>query len=234
MRKKDHGKKREQTTLHIYIFRHGQTYFNRDHIFTGWKDSKLTPLGIKQAKKIGHKLAHKKFDLAFCTTLSRSGDTLKHVLGCQKNRRKIRIVFDDRMRERRYGKLEGTHHSTFVEREGEDSYKTLQHWHKIDHLSGKDRKEFVKKVGEAELQVIRRSYDVAPPGGESIRMVEKRVLPFIRDLLKMMKKQKVNVAISAHGNSMRPFRRYFEHLSIEEMMKLENPWNDYFEYTIKV
>jgi len=65
-------------------------------------------------------------------------------------------------------------------------------------------------------------------------MVEKRVNSFIKVLLKKMKKEKVSVAISAHGNSMRPFRKHFEKLSNEQMMKLENPYNDYFEYTIKI
>lgn len=65
-------------------------------------------------------------------------------------------------------------------------------------------------------------------------MVEKRVNAFIKDLLKLMKKEKVNIAISAHGNSMRPFRRYFEKLTIDEMMKLENQWDEYFEYTVEV
>jgi 2,3-bisphosphoglycerate-dependent phosphoglycerate mutase len=63
-------------------------------------------------------------------------------------------------------------------------------------------------------------------------MVEKRVNVFIKDLIKKIKKDKVNVAISAHGNSMRPFRKYFENLTIKQMMKLENPWDDYFEYRI--
>ena len=63
-------------------------------------------------------------------------------------------------------------------------------------------------------------------------MVEKRVNSFIKELIKKIKKDKVNVAISAHGNSMRPFRKYFEKLTIKQMMKLENPWDDYFEYSI--
>ena len=108
------------------------------------------------------------------------------------------------------------------------------HWHKIDHLSGKDKAKFVNEAGKAEFDVIHRSYKVPPPGGESIQMVEKRVLKFINYLINYMKKNKVNVAISSHGNSMRAFRRYFEHLNIKQMMELETPWDDYFEYTINV
>ncbi|MBT4805607.1 hypothetical protein HON71_05540 [Candidatus Woesearchaeota archaeon] len=218
--------------LKIYLFRHGQTYYNKKHIFTGWKDSKLTPKGIKDAKKVANKLKQKKFQIAYQTRLSRSKDTLKHVLKfhpeCQK------IIKDDRMIERSYGKLQGQSHKTFVEEEGKEDYQTLLHWHKVDHLNGKERKDFIKKMGEAELKIVRRSYDVPPPKGESVKMVEKRVNSFIKDLLKKMKKERINVAISAHGNSMRPFRKYFEKLSREQMMELENPWDDYFEYTVNV
>jgi len=218
--------------LHIYIFRHGQTCFNRDHIFTGWKDSQLTPKGKSQARLIANKLRNKKFQVAYHTRLSRSKDTLKPSLKLHPECKEV--IVDDRMIERSYGKFEGKHHSTIVEKEGEDSYKTLLHWHKIDHLRGKEREAFVKKVGEAELHIIRRSYDVRPPGGESVKDVEKRVNAFIKDLLKKMKKEKVSVAISAHGNSMRPFRRYFEKFSYERMMELENPWDDFFHYTVDV
>jgi len=218
--------------LHIYLFRHGQTFFNRDKRFTGWKDSKLTLLGKKQAQKVAKKLKNKKFQVAYRTRLSRSKDTLKPVLKYHPECKKI--ITDDRMIERCYGRLQGKSHKTFVEEEGTDSYKTLLHWHKIDHLSGREKDEFIKKTGEAELQIIRRSYDVPPPKGESIKMVEKRVNSFIKDLLKKMKKEKVNVAISAHGNSMRPFRKYFEKFSIKQMMELENPWDNYFDFVVKV
>jgi len=218
--------------LHIYLFRHGQTYYNRGHIFTGWKDSKLTPKGIKQAKIIAKKLKNKKFEIAVKTTLSRSKDTLRYVLKYHPECKKI--MTDNSMIERSYGKLEGHHHSELVKESGTKDYKTLLHWNKIDHLEGKEKQEFIKKHGEADLKIIRRSYATVPPKGESVKMVEKRVKEFMKDMLIYMKMHKVNIAISAHGNSMRPFRRYFEHLSINQMMKLENPFDDYFEYTINV
>lgn len=189
--------------LRIYIFRHGKTYFNEKKRFTGWKDSKLSKQGIKDAKKIAEKLKNKKFHVAFQTHLSRSKDTLKEVLKFHPECKKI--ITADRMLERNYGQLQGKYHSTIINKFGQKQYAL---WH--------------------------RSYDVPPPKGENLKMVEKRVIPFIKDLLKFMKKEKVNVAISAHGNSMRPFRRYFEKLTIKQMMKLENPWDDYFEYEIRV
>ncbi len=187
---------------YIYLFRHGQTYYNKNGYFTGWKDSKLTPQGIKDAEKVAKKLKDKRIDVAFCSHLSRSKQTLKIVLKYHPECKKI--IVDDRIIERSYGKLQGTSHKVFIE-----------------------------KYGKAKYDLYHRSYDIPPPGGESIKMVEKRVYDFIQFLIKYMKENKVNVAISAHGNSMRPFRRYFENLSIKEMMKLENPWDDYFEYKIK-
>lgn len=217
--------------MKIYLFRHGETMFNRDHKFTGWKEANLTPKGIKQAKLIAQKLKHKKIDIAYQSHLSRSKDTLKEVLKFHPECKEI--ITDDRMIERSYGKLQGYSHNWLIKKSGEKDYKTMLHWHKIDQLHGKEKQEFIQKHGEADFKVIHRSYNIPPPNGESVKMVEKRVNAFIKDLIKKMKKEKINVAIATHGNSMRPFRRYFEKLTIKEMMQLENPWDDYFEYTIK-
>src|SRR3989338_8978334 len=107
--------------LHIYIFRHGQTYHNRNKVFTGWKNSKLTPLGKTQARKIGKKLARKEFGIAVHSSLSRSRDTLREVMKFQK-RKKIRILADKRMRERNYGRLNGLHHTTIIKKYGQKKF----------------------------------------------------------------------------------------------------------------
>ena len=112
---------------------------------------------------------------------------------------------DDRMMERCYGNLQGHAHNTFIKEQGRELFDKYH-----------------------------RAYNFPPPYGESVKMVEKRVLPFLLELLVFIKRYKVNVAISAHGNSMRPFRRYFEKFSIPHMMKLEMPYDTYFEYSIKV
>ena len=188
--------------LYIYIFRHGETYYNRSRKFTGRLNSRLTPKGIKQSNVIAEKLREKTFQVAFKTSLSRSSDSLKIVLRyhpeCEK------VIVDDRIIERSYGDLEGKFHKTII-----------------------------KEFGKRQFDIWHRSYDVPPPGGESIKMVEKRVLSFTKDLVALMKKERVNVVISAHGNSMRPFRRYFENLTIKQMMKLENPYDKYFDYAVE-
>ena len=188
--------------IHIYIFRHGETNFNRSKRFTGWVNSRLTPNGIEQANLISEILKEKTFQIAFKTSLSRSSNSLKIVLKHHPECKKV--IVDDRMIERSYGDLERKYHKTVI-----------------------------KKYGKRQFDLWHRSYDVPPSGGESIKMVEKRVLSFVKDLLSLMKREKVNVAISAHNNSMRSFRRYFENLTIKQMMELENPYNKYFDYPIE-
>ncbi|MDD5191913.1 MAG: histidine phosphatase family protein [Candidatus Nanoarchaeia archaeon] len=116
-----------------------------------------------------------------------------------------RIIEDDRIIERSYGNLQGKTHLNIVERDG---YKKYDLWH--------------------------RGYNDKPPKGESLKEVNRRVMSFIRDLLKMIKKNKIDVAISAHGNSMRAFRRYFEKLSVEEMCTLYNDYEIVYIYSVKV
>ena len=187
--------------LKIYLFRHGQTYYNKNHMFTGFKDSKLTPEGVRHARVIAVKLKGKKFQVAFQTTLSRSKDTLKEVLKYHPECKKI--IIDDRMIERGYGEFAGMHHSTVVKKYGQDQFDI---WH--------------------------RSFTVSPPGGESFSDVAKRVQPFIRDLIRFMRKNQVDVAISAHGNSIRLFRYIMEKRTKKEACKWFIPYDKVFVYEV--
>ncbi len=215
----------------IYIFRHGESTFNKLKKFTGWLDADLTEKGVKDAKKIAKKLKDKNIDVAFHSSLKRSIKTLNEVLKYHKN---VEKILDNRIIERNYGVLQGKTHSWYVKTEGEKDYNVLVKKKSLPELKGYEKKDYIKRLGEAKLHLVRRSYSIPPPQGESIKDVEKRVLSFIKDLLKFIEKNKVDVAISAHGNSMRPFRRYFEKLTVKEMMSLENPWDDYFEYKVKI
>jgi 2,3-bisphosphoglycerate-dependent phosphoglycerate mutase len=100
-------------------------------------------------------------------------------------------------------------------------------------LSRKSKEKY-KKEHPKLYPIYHRSYDTPPPGGESIKQVENRVLDFIEELLYKMKKEEVNVLIVAHGNSIRPIRRYFENLTVDEMMKLENLRHKVFTYKIRL
>jgi len=187
----------------IYIFRHGQTDFNRDNKFTGFFDAKITKTGLEDAEIVAERLKKKKFAVAFHTSLSRSKDTLNVVLKSHPECKQL--ILDDRIVERNYGKLNSKTHLQIVRKFGFEKYDS---WH--------------------------RSWDVRPPKGECFADVEKRVKFFIMDLKKFVKKKKVNIAISAHGNSIRLFRKIMEGLSVKETCELYVPYDKVFEYGIKV
>ena len=216
----------------IYVFRHGQTYYNKNKIFTGWKNPKLTPLGLKQAKIVAKKLKNKKIGAAFYTRLSRSKDTLREVL---KNHPECKLkIKDDRMIERSYGILEGTSHDSFINNMGKQEYKLEVQGDAIENLNKEDRKKVEKFLGSKEYEAIHRGYNVAVPGGESFADIEKRVQSFITYLVKFIKKYRVNVIISAHGNSIRLFRKIMERASKQKAVNWIIPYDKYFEYSIRV
>lgn len=187
----------------IYLFRHGQTTFNRDSKFTGFIDAPLTKTGLDDAKIVAIRLKSKKFQAAFHTSLIRSKDTLKEVL--RYHPECAATIEDNRLVERDYGKL-----------------------------SGKTHLEVVKKHGILKYDSWHRSFNTSPPNGESFADVEKRVKSFILDLIKFIKHHKINVAISAHGNSIRLFRKIMEKASEKEAISWTIPYDNYFEYSIKL
>ncbi|TSC67456.1 MAG: gpmA [Parcubacteria group bacterium Gr01-1014_73] len=187
--------------MKIYIFRHGETTYNRARQFTGFDDPPLTELGLQQAAIIAEKLKDKNFEIAYQTSLQRSKNTLKAVLRHHPNCREI--IEDNRMIERNYGQLNGLTHE-----------------------------KFIAKNGEEKFNLIHRGFFEAPPSGESFAMVEIRVQSFIDDLLAKMRRENKNAVISAHGNSIRLFRKIMENASIEETVSWTIPYDDYYDYEV--
>ena len=217
--------------LKIYLFRHGQTAYNRDGRFTGFDNPGLTRLGKKQAKLIAKKLKNENFQIAFYTRLKRSKQTLKEV--AKYHPECCILIKDDRIIERNYGDLNGSTHKDFIKKMGKKLYKLEIQGDLIHDLNEEGKKEIKKSLGEEEYNLIHRGYNIPPPHGESFAMVEKRVASFIKDLIKLMKKNKCNVAISAHGNSIRLFRKIMEKKSKRETCEWTIPYDKVFEYTIK-
>jgi 2,3-bisphosphoglycerate-dependent phosphoglycerate mutase len=185
----------------IYLFRHGQTDFNRDQRFTGWLNSRLTGLGRQQARTIAGLLVNKTINLAYQTRLFRSQETLKIVL--QSHPECKNIITDDRLIERSYGDLSGETHQEIIDGFGIGQY---EQWH--------------------------RGFYSEPPGGESFADVENRVMTFLADFKKKYGGRKMNVAISAHGNSIRLFRKIMENATIKETVNWVIPYDNYFQYQI--
>jgi 2,3-bisphosphoglycerate-dependent phosphoglycerate mutase len=127
---------------------------------------------------------------------------LETVSAVKKYHPSAHVEIDDRVRERCYGDLQGKQHLDLM-RTNLPLYLTYH-----------------------------RSYNVPPPNGESIKMVEERVTPFYKELRERIRKEKINVAVCAGNNAMRVLRYFLENLNIEQMMKIENPYDNYFEYQV--
>ncbi|MCR4327116.1 MAG: histidine phosphatase family protein [Nanoarchaeota archaeon] len=214
----------------IYLFRHGRTDYNVKGMFTGWKDSHLVFRGKLDAKRIGKLLKNEKFEVAIRTSLSRSKETLDYVIKLHPECKKV--IVDDRMIERSYGVLEGKSHKSFIEEMGKRSYDLRKEGDAIENLNPKLKRQVERFFGEKEFEAIHRGYSVKVPKGESFLDVEKRVKSFIKWLKIYVKKNKVNVAISAHGNSIRLFRKIMENASRESATNWFIPYNKVFVYKV--
>ncbi|MCL5004315.1 MAG: histidine phosphatase family protein [Patescibacteria group bacterium] len=184
---------------YIYIFRHAESEDNRQHLFSGWRNPELSEKGRIDCQELAQLLRDKEIDIFFSPNLKRNLETVVEV---RKYHPQSKVELDERIRERRYGDLQGQRHLELMK----EDLNTYLLYH--------------------------RSYDVPPPGGESIRMVEERVKPFFDELNRRVRDMKINAAVCAGNNAMRVLRRFLENLTVEEMMRIENPYDNYFEYSI--
>ena len=176
----------------LVLVRHGQSEWNLKNLFTGWRDPDLTELGIEEAKTGGKALAETgiKFDVAFTSDLTRAQKTLTLILD-EIGQQGLETIRDQALNERDYG-----------------------------DLSGLNKDDARAKWGEEQVHIWRRSYDVPPPGGESLRDTGARVWPYyLTEILpRVLRGEKVLVA--AHGNSLRSLVMVLDKLSKEEILKL--------------
>lgn len=176
----------------LVLVRHGQSEWNLKNLFTGWRDPDLTELGVEEAKTGGKALAETgiKFDIAYTSDLSRAQKTLKIILD-EIGQQGLETIRDQALNERDYG-----------------------------DLSGLNKDDARAKWGEEQVHIWRRSYDVPPPGGESLRDTGARVWPYyLTEILpRVLRGEKVLVA--AHGNSLRSLVMVLDKLTKEEILKL--------------
>ena len=177
----------------LFLIRHGQSIYNLENRFTGWKDVELTDLGITQATEAGKILSKITFDLCYTSNLKRAQNTLNLIL--EKINQNPKIIKDEALNERDYG-----------------------------DLIGQNKLEAAKKFGSEQVQIWRRSFDVPPPGGESLKMTAERTLPYYNDVIKPQVNTGKNIIISAHGNSIRAIVMEIFNLTSEQILKTEIGW----------
>jgi 2,3-bisphosphoglycerate-dependent phosphoglycerate mutase len=177
----------------LVLCRHGQSDWNLKNLFTGWKDPDLTEAGIAEARAAGQRLKSLgvHFDIAFTSALVRAQHTTRLILE-EVGQPGLETIRDQALNERDYG-----------------------------DLSGLNKDEARAKWGEEQVHVWRRSYDVPPPGGESLKDTAARVLPYyVHDILPQAMRGKT-VLVAAHGNSLRALIMAMEGLSGAEIVKRE-------------
>ena len=186
----------------LVLVRHGQSEWNAKNLFTGWKDPKLTDLGIQEAIKAGDLLEARnlKFDLMFTSDLFRAQETGRLILE-QMNQTDIQVIEDQSLNERNYG-----------------------------DLAGLNKDEAREKWGEEQVHIWRRSFDIPPPGGESLKNTAERVLPYFELEIMPKVKEGLNILVAAHGNSLRALVMELEKISSEEIVKLEIATGDPLTY----
>jgi 2,3-bisphosphoglycerate-dependent phosphoglycerate mutase len=177
----------------LVLVRHGQSEWNLKNLFTGWKDVGLSETGIAEAKTAGERLKRKglKFDIAYTSALTRAHHTLTLMLD-ELGQRGLKTVKDQALNERDYG-----------------------------DLTGLNKDEARKKWGEEQVHIWRRSYDVPPPGGESLKDTLARALPYYMVHIQPDVLSGRSVLVSAHGNSLRALIMAIEGLSPEQILKRE-------------
>jgi 2,3-bisphosphoglycerate-dependent phosphoglycerate mutase len=177
----------------LVLCRHGQSEWNLKNLFTGWRDPDLTALGVEEARAGGRRLKAQGlgFDLAFTSELSRAQKTCALILD-ELGQPGLQTIRDIALNERDYG-----------------------------DLSGLDKAETAAKYGDEQVHIWRRSYDVQPPGGESLKDTVARTLPyFVTDILpRVMGGQRV--LVSAHGNSLRALIMVLDRLTPQQIVHVE-------------
>jgi 2,3-bisphosphoglycerate-dependent phosphoglycerate mutase len=177
----------------LVLVRHGQSEWNLKNLFTGWRDVDLTDKGVAEAQAAGRQLKALglRFDVAYASALVRAQRTMDLMLE-ELGQRSLPVIRDQALNERDYG-----------------------------DLSGLNKDDARKRWGEEQVHIWRRSYDVAPPGGESLKDTAARVLPYyIQDILPRVLRGE-RVLVSAHGNSLRALVMVLDHLSPQEIVKRE-------------
>ncbi|MCW2272545.1 2,3-bisphosphoglycerate-dependent phosphoglycerate mutase [Rhodoblastus acidophilus] len=177
----------------LVLVRHGQSDWNLKNLFTGWKDPDITELGVSEAKAAGQRLKALglTFDTAFTSDLTRAQNTLKLILG-ELGQTGLHVEKDQALNERDYG-----------------------------DLSGLNKDEARKKWGEEQVHLWRRSYDVPPPGGESLKDTVARVLPYYNQHILPAVLRGERVIVAAHGNSLRALVMVLDGLTPKTIPSME-------------
>jgi len=177
----------------LVLIRHGESQWNKENRFTGWIDIPLSEKGEEEARSAGEKIRGFKFDMAFTSVLVRAIKTFE-IAAQVAGFNHLLAEKDEALNERMYGDLQGL-----------------------------NKDECRQKFGVEQVHIWRRSYDVPPPNGESLKDTAARVMPYYYKRIEPMLKDGKNILVVAHGNSLRALVKHLDGLSDDEIVKVEIP-----------
>ncbi len=176
----------------LILIRHGQSVWNAENRFTGWTDVDLSDKGVKEAKEAGNELRNQVIDVVHTSDLIRAKRTAEIVIQANVSSKDTVTKSDWRLNERNYGALQGL-----------------------------NKAETAEEHGAEQVRIWRRSFDVAPPEGESLEMTAKRTIPYFEEEILPDLESGVNVLVSAHGNSLRSIVMHIEGISPNDIVSFE-------------
>ena len=189
--------------MNLILIRHGQSEWNALNQFTGWKDPDLTAKGIEEARNAGKIINNLKINFDFVFTSALIRAQNTAEIILKEINQPLSTIKNQALNERNYG-----------------------------DLAGLNKDDARKRWGDEQVHIWRRSYDIPPPGGESLKDTGERVLPFfIKEILPHVCKDK-SVLVAAHGNSLRSLIKFLDNISDEDIVKLEIPTGAPIHYVI--
>ena len=189
--------------MNLILIRHGQSEWNALNQFTGWKDPGLTSKGIEEAKSAGKIIYNLKINFDLVFTSALIRAQNTAEIILKEINQSLTTIKDQALNERNYG-----------------------------DLAGLNKDDARKRWGDEQVHIWRRSYDIPPPGGESLKDTGERVLPFfMKEILPHVCEGK-NVLVAAHGNSLRSLIKFLDNISDEDIVKLEIPTGAPIHYVI--
>ena len=189
--------------MNLILIRHGQSEWNALNQFTGWKDPDLTAKGIEEAHNAGKIIKNLKINFDLVFTSALVRAQNTAEIILEEINQSLSTIKNQALNERNYG-----------------------------DLAGLNKDDARKRWGDEQVHIWRRSYDIPPPGGESLKDTGERVLPFfMKEILPHVCEGK-NVLVAAHGNSLRSLIKFLDNISDEDIVKLEIPTGAPIHYVI--
>ena len=176
----------------LVLVRHGQSVWNAENRFTGWTDVDLSEKGVMEAETAGDELSGIRFDVLHTSGLKRAQRTAEIIMSRNSHSGEVPVFKDERLNERHYGDLQGL-----------------------------NKAETAEIHGAEQVHIWRRSFDVPPPGGESLKMNAERTIPYFEEEVVPDLEEGKNVLVSAHGNSLRSIVMHIESISPEDIVSVE-------------